>query len=102
MPHNTTDFIHAVIGDIDHIIEELSLKSLPAESQAAIVGRFSEILLHRLLLRVPEQHIETIKHSLEGNPEAFAAALETTIPDIENALREDFEQTLSDFQRAGE
>ena len=102
MSHNTTDFIHAVIGDIDHIIEELGLGSLPAESQAAIVGRFSEILLHRLLLRVPEQHIETIKLSLEGNPEAFAAALETTIPDIENALREDFEQTLSDFQRAGE
>ena len=102
MPHNTTDFIHAVIGDIDHIVEELGVGSLPAESQAAVVGRFSEILLHRLLLRVPDQHTETIKRSLEGSPEAFAAALEMTIPDIEYALREDFAQSLSDFQRAGE
>lgn len=102
MPHNTTDFIHAVIGDIDQLVEELGLGSLPAESQAAIVGRFAEILLHRILLRVPDQHIETVKQALEGNPEAFATALAQTIPDIDSALREDFVQTLRDFKRAGE
>lgn len=102
MPHNTTDFIHAVIGDIDQLIEELGLGSLPTESQAAVVGRFAEILLHRLLLRVPDSHIETVKHSLEGDPEEFAAALSQTVPDIDSALREDFAQTLRDFQRAGE
>lgn len=102
MSHNNTAFIHSVIGDIDRIVELLAIESLPVEDQERIVARFSEILLHRLLLRVPEAHTETIKQSLEGKPGDFAAALEQVIPDIENALREDFEKTLADFRKAGE
>lgn len=102
MSHNATDFIHSVIGDVDRIVELLAIESLPAEDQEHIVGRFAEILLHRLLLRVPDQHIETIKRSLEGSPEDFSVALGEAVPDIETALREDFDQTLADFKKAGE
>jgi hypothetical protein len=99
---NSSDIFNfgLLIGGSDRIVTLLGIESLPPEDQLALAGRFSDIVLKRLLLRVPDEQVEDVKRALMsegGNLEAFISALEHSIPDFDRCLEEELEKTVADF-----
>ncbi|NTW30955.1 MAG: hypothetical protein HGA33_06745 [Candidatus Moranbacteria bacterium] len=99
---NSSDIFNfgLLIGGSDRIVALLGIESLPEEDQLVLVGRFSDIVLKRVLLRVPDENVEDVKRALlsdGGNLEAFITALEASIPDFDRCLEEELEKTVADF-----
>lgn len=101
MPNETVSHIGMLAGGADHIVELLGIESLSHEDQALLVERFSDIVLKRLLLRVPAEHVEEMRRALlsdDSTPDSFFEGLERSIPDLNAAVREDLEKTVADFR----
>lgn len=99
---NSSDIFNfgLLIGGTDRLVTLLGIESLPAEDQLVLVGRFSDIVLKRMLLRVPDENVEDVKRALMsegGNVEAFISALERFVPDFDRSLEEELAKTVSDF-----
>lgn len=99
---NSSDIFNfgLLIGGTDRMVTLLGIGSLPEEEQLAIVGRFSDIVLKRMLLRVPDENVGDVKQALMsdgGNLEAFISALERSVPDFNRSLEEELETTVADF-----
>jgi hypothetical protein len=99
---NSSDIFNfgLLIGGTDRLVTLLGIESLPEEDQLVLVGRFSDIVLKRMLLRVPDENVEDVKRALlsdGGNLEAFISALECSVPDFDRSLEEVLAKTVSDF-----
>lgn len=97
MPHNNTSLIRSLFGNIDEIVRILDIDTLPEEDQLKIIDRFAEILFKRILLHIPDDHINEVKEALAGDPETFLQTLEQVIPDIETRIEEEIRNTAADF-----
>lgn len=104
MPQSNTQLLKSLIDHSDNLIERLSLEDYSAEDQLKIIERFSEIFFKRILLRIPPEHTETIKASLEAKEgsegmEYFLETIRKCIPNIDQTIEEEFNYTLENFQQ---
>lgn len=95
--------LESFLGNIDKIVFALGINELPEESQLKIIERFSDILFKRILLRVPKEHTEEVKQVFlddkNGGAEKLAETLRGVIPNIDDCIKEEFENTVVDFKK---
>ncbi len=102
MPSETMSHIEMLAGGADHIVELLGIESLSHDDQALLVERFSDIVLKRILLRVPHERVGEMREALlsDGStPDSFFESLERFIPDLNTAVQEEMEKTVADFKK---
>lgn len=102
MPNKKTQQLEILLGNVDRIVSLLSLETFPEEDQMRVIDRFADILLKRILLRIPPENIEEAKQALlaeDGDLERFADILKRVIPESDKCLQEEFEKTILDFKQ---
>lgn len=102
MSNIKTQQMAVLLGGVDKIVSALSLQDLPEGTQLKILGRFADVVFKRILLRVPQEHVEEVKRALadeESDMDAFTKALERTIPNLDTRIQEEIENTISDFRK---
>lgn len=103
MYNKKTQFVEVLLGGVDKIVSLLSIEKLSEKDQLAVVERFADIVLKRVLLRVSPEYTEEVKRVLvgenDGGMDTLVDLLERTIPNIDVCIQEEIQKTVADFRK---
>lgn len=104
MNNTKTQYLAALLGGVDMIVAKLSIETLPEETQIIVIQGFADIVFKRLLLRVPQEHIEDVKLAfrdpkIAADIEQFRDILIRVIPNLEVCVREEMANATSDIRK---
>ncbi|HWQ60572.1 MAG TPA: hypothetical protein VN420_05525 [Candidatus Fimivivens sp.] len=95
--------IQNLAGKADDICDLLAIGEFSAEEQIKVTERFSEMVLNRMLLSVPEEHVTEVKSAVQdehADLNEFVLLLQRCIPEFNRCIQDSMNETLPEFQQA--
>ncbi len=91
--------LYDLLGGLDNLVAALHIDALPLEMQLLIVEHFASVLFKRILLKVQDNEVESVKEALNsGDMDRFTQSISKAIPNAQSYISDEISRTANEFR----